>query len=118
MYTGGGTNRPVDPRFITGLSPIYHRDRERSSLLAFDQCTDAYCLCKPFLMQGMSGKNLFLWRRRTCSYPVQAQSDRNDMVVFPGHALHEKGLQGQKGVVPLFGSQKQSALLVPVINRS
>ena len=29
-------------RFIRGLSPVYHRDRERSSLLAVDQCTDAY----------------------------------------------------------------------------
>ena len=36
---------------------------------------------------------------------------------IPGHALHEKGLQRQKGVVPLFGSQEQSALLVPLINR-
>ena len=35
----------------------------------------------------------------------------------PGYALHEKGLQGQKGVVPLVGSQEQRALLVPVINR-
>ena len=38
-------------------------------------------------------------------------------VVIPGHALHEKGLQRQKGVVPLVGSQEQRALLVPVINR-
>ena len=36
---------------------------------------------------------------------------------FPGHALHDKGLQRQKGVVPLVGSQEQRALLVPVINR-
>ena len=36
---------------------------------------------------------------------------------FPGHALHEKGLQRQKGVVPQFGSQEKSALLVLVINR-
>ena len=34
-----------------------------------------------------------------------------------GHALHEKGLQRQKGVVPLVGSQKERALLIPVINR-
>jgi hypothetical protein len=27
---------------ITGLSAVYHRDRERSSLLAVDQCTDGY----------------------------------------------------------------------------
>ena len=31
--------------------------------------------------------------------------------------LHEKGLQRQKGAVPLVGSQEQSALLVPLINR-
>ena len=36
--------------------------------------------------------------------------------VLPGHALHEKGLQKQEGVVPLVGSQEQRALLVPVIN--
>ena len=35
----------------------------------------------------------------------------------PGHALHEKGLQKQKGDSPLFSSQEQRALLVPVINR-
>ena len=39
------------------------------------------------------------------------------VLLIPGHALHEKGLQRHKGVVPLFGSQEQSALLVPVINR-
>ena len=37
--------------------------------------------------------------------------------MISGHALYEKGLQGQQGIVPLFGSQKQSALLVSVINR-
>ena len=36
---------------------------------------------------------------------------------IPGHALHEKGLQRQKGVGPLVGSQERRALLVPVINR-
>ena len=37
--------------------------------------------------------------------------------LVPGHALHEKGLQRQKGVVPLVGSQEERALLVPLINR-
>ena len=37
--------------------------------------------------------------------------------MFPGHALHEKGLQRQKGVVSLVGSQEERALLVPLINR-
>ena len=36
---------------------------------------------------------------------------------FPGHALHEKGLQRQKGVVPLVGSQDERALFVPRLNR-
>ena len=35
----------------------------------------------------------------------------------PGHALHEKGLQRQKGVGPLASSKEQRALLVPLINR-
>ena len=34
-------------------------------------------------------------------------------IPVPGHALHEKGLQGQKGVGPLVSSQEQRALLVP-----
>ena len=38
--------------------------------------------------------NLFLWRKRTCSYPVQAQSDRNDMVVFDGG--WNKGVDGSE----------------------
>ena len=37
--------------------------------------------------------------------------------VFPGHALHEKGLQRQIGIGPLVGSQERRALLVPVLNR-
>ena len=40
-----------------------------------------------------------------------------DSTGIPGHALHEKGLQRQKGVGPLVSSQEQRALLVPVINR-
>ena len=38
-------------------------------------------------------------------------------VYLPGHALHEKGLQRQKGVAPLVGGQERIALLVPVIHR-
>ena len=38
-------------------------------------------------------------------------------IYVPGHALHEKGSQRQKSVVPLVGSQEQRAPLVPVINR-
>ena len=45
-----------------------------------------------------------------CMYPVMSKR-------VPGHALHEKGLQRQKGVGPLVGSQEERALLVPVINR-
>ena len=36
---------------------------------------------------------------------------------IPERALHEKGLQRQKGVVPLVGSQEHRALLVPVMNQ-
>ena len=37
---------------------------------------------------------------------------------IPGRALHEKGLQQQKGVGPLVSGQEQRALLVLVINRT
>ena len=36
-------------------------------------------------------------------------------ISFPGHALHEKDLQRQKGDSPLVSSQEQRELLVPVI---
>ena len=36
---------------------------------------------------------------------------------FPGHALHEKGLQRQIGVGTLVGSQERRALAVPLTNR-
>ena len=42
-------------RLTTGLSAVYHWDRERSSLLAVDQCTDAYVALQTLFMQGMSG---------------------------------------------------------------
>ena len=40
-----------------------------------------------------------------------------ELLGVPGHALHEKGLQRQKGAGPLVSSQEQRALLVLVINR-
>ena len=39
------------------------------------------------------------------------------VIMIPGHALHKKGLQRQKGVVPLVSSGEERALLVPLINR-
>ena len=42
METAGGTKRPFDQQLTCGLTAVYHRDRERSSLLAVDQCTAAY----------------------------------------------------------------------------
>ena len=49
--------------------------------------------------------------------PLVNHSSTADFVpAFPGHAVHEKGLQRQ-GVGPLVGSQERRALLVPVINR-
>ena len=41
----------------------------------------------------------------------------HDMEEVPRHALHEKGLQGQEGDVPLVGSQEQKALLVPLMKK-
>ena len=40
-----------------------------------------------------------------------------EIVLIPGHALHEKGLQRQKGAGPLVSSQEERALLVLLINR-
>ena len=40
-----------------------------------------------------------------------------DRRLFPGHALHEKGLQRQQGGGPLVGSQERRALLGPLISR-
>ena len=40
------------------------------------------------------------------------------MKKIPGHALHEKGLQKQKGVGPLVSNQERRAHRVPRINRS
>ena len=36
---------------------------------------------------------------------------------FPGHALHEKNLQSQKGAGPLVSSQERRARFVPRLNR-
>ena len=38
-------------------------------------------------------------------------------IIFPGHALHEKGLQRQKSDGPLVSSQEQRALFVPRLNQ-
>ena len=35
----------------------------------------------------------------------------------PGHALHEKGLQRQKGAGPLVSSQERRALFIPLLKR-
>ena len=37
------------------------------------------------------------------------------MLEIPGHALHEKGLQTQKGVGPLVSSQEERGLLALVV---
>ena len=48
-------------------------------------------------------------------------SEIPDKPMFPGHALREKGLQRQKSVVPLFGSQEKKRAFPPadkpLINR-
>ena len=48
---------------------------------------------------------------------VLSQTHHRSFCVVPGNTLHEKGLQRQKGVGPLVGSQERRALLVLVINR-
>ena len=42
---------------------------------------------------------------------------RESIMMVPGHALHEKGLQRQLAVGTLVNSQQRRALAVPVINR-
>ena len=56
--------------------------------------------------------NLFPWRRRTCSYAVQAQSDRNGIVVFDRG--WNKGVDGSRGGRRGWGTGKglQSVCLV------
>ena len=44
-------------------------------------------------------------------------SERKGCRGFPEHALHEKGLQGQIGVGPLFSSQEERPFLALLINR-
>ena len=52
-------------------------------------------------------------RPRLAAPPCAPTRPARDMSgIFPGHALHEKGLQRQKGGVPLVGSQEQRVLLV------
>ena len=67
----------------------------------------AICLCKPFSCKACPGILLSLFH-------FHAGVQLN---LFPGHALHEKGLQRQKGDVPLVGSQEERALLVSVTKR-
>ena len=48
---------------------------------------------------------------------VRVLDSAGSMHKFPGHALHEKGLQRQIGVVTLVSSQERRALAVPRMNR-
>ena len=69
-------------------------------------------------MQGMSGN---FSRPPLCApgshdQPVPCPGLGSDKL-FPGHALHEKGLQRQIGVGTLVNSQQRRALAVPVTNR-
>ena len=46
---------------------------------------------------ALARMNLFLWRRRTCSYAVQAQSDRNDLSnPKPGHTTGGSGRSSRR----------------------
>ena len=51
----------------------------------------------------------------TCSSFLAA--DQCAVALFPGHALHENGLQRQIGDGTLVSSQEERALFVPLINR-
>ena len=51
------------------------------------------------------------------SYPEISIGPKDDIVPFPGHALHEKGVKRQTGVGTLASSQERRALAVLVINR-
>ena len=70
------TKPAVDQRFITGLSAVYHRDRERSSLLSADQYTDAYLSPQTLFMQGMSGNEKGLQRKIDVGTVVNSQQRR------------------------------------------
>ena len=52
---------------------------------------------------------------------IRAIQEPERLLKIPGHALHEKSLQRQKGVFPLVGSQKRKSAsrpaVTPVINR-
>ena len=56
------------------------------------------------LKQGMDAK----W---------DSAGQNSNVELFPGHALHEKGLQRQIGVGTLVSSQERRALFVPRIYR-
>ena len=77
----------------TGSSAVYHQDDKRSSCWLLTSVPTPICLCKPFFSCKACPGN------------------------FPGHALHEKGLQRQMGVGPLVSSQERKALMAPVVNR-
>ena len=100
--TGGGTKPAVDPRLTRGSSPVYHRDRERSSFLAAGYCADAYLSLLTLFMQGMSGNK--------CCFSRTGNS-------IPEHALHEKVLQKRIDGMTLVSSQERRALAVPLLNR-
>ena len=92
-----GEVQAMCPRCLGGCEGRSSSGRTVLSASSPDRPHPAASLCAPTrLARGMFG----FWIRQIL-----------------GYALHEKGLQRQKGVVPLFGSQEQSALLVPLINR-
>ena len=92
METDGGTKPAVDPRFITGLSAVYHRNEKRSLFLAADQWTEAV---------------------RVPVNPFRARHVRE----FPDMPCTKRVYRDTNGLGPLVSSQEQRALLVSVINR-
>ena len=77
-------------------------------------------------MQGMSGNEPRVnrsFRSSTGLHTLMVVRASEEMsrtvssIRFPGHALHEKGLQRQIGVGTLASSKERRALLVPRLNR-
>ena len=107
-----GRARARTPR-ATGTSPA--RARAARTRRVFRRATGASCGAQngasPGALNGASPDT-----RTSASsgaHPARLRGVRS----VPGHALHEKGLQRQKGVGPLVSSQGGRALLDPRINR-
>ena len=140
MSTDGGTISAVDDRFISGLSP-----RQKARFVPGCRTMEkrVFVFVNPFHARHVrEARNT---KKRNPIYTdggtkplidnrfiIYLSTDRKALFLFgcrpmerrffcycqvlPGHTLHEKGKQRQTGFAPLFVSQDQRALLVPIIN--